>query len=118
METFDWGDCPELAFVKNVALYKTLETKDESRARCFVKFIQKVSEPQNPANDFKWKVPDVPDRAVFWFERVSVRMNPKDPTNTNADVTNLAVYLQGEIAGGMVRGHAQGGPLDRALGRL
>jgi hypothetical protein len=68
METLDWGFCPELTFIKAHAAYVALEQADPNLAVCFAKFIQKAYKPTGNEAGIAWKVPDVPDGAVFWYE--------------------------------------------------
>lgn len=111
METLDWGYCPELAFVKGQPYFETLEKNDPRAAFAFAKFIQIVHKPArkpDPANPKdKWKVPDVPDEAVFWYELLK--------GNSNAQLAGKDLV---KAIGAGIPGVPKTGALHSALNQL
>jgi hypothetical protein len=113
METIDWGYYPKVAFVKADPNYAALEASNLNLALSFVKFIQKVCFPQGQEGGSNWGVPNVPDGAVFWWEKLT------ETATSRADLAAVKRMLLAAIgANKLAPDQIAGGPLDRALGTL
>jgi len=107
MEGLDWGQCPELAFIKADKSWQNLYASDSVRAIAFVKFAQKTQAPEGTERGSLWQVSGIPDGAVFWAEALG-------PLTTGLAkvMADVALKLNGLNAGGQFNG------LIAALGKL